>query len=283
MTPLPPTSGTGDRTSPGGEAPVGSYTLRALASVGHTVLAFLEEMGELFLFTLRVLAAIFSPPWRIGLWLRQMEFVGVGSLFIISVTGAFMGMVLVLQSLWAFQTLRMEEMVGSTVAMFLAREMAPVFGGIIVAARAGAAITTELGSMRVTEQIDALESMAVNPMNYLVAPRVIALTTMVPALCLIFNVAGFFAAYVVFVYGQGYPDATYWARVTHYFEVSDLTHGLWKALWFGLATGLISCFMGYSAKGGATGVGVATTRAVVFACVFILLLDYLVTAVAQGA
>jgi phospholipid/cholesterol/gamma-HCH transport system permease protein len=241
--------------------------------------SFFGQLGEMVFFTGRFLQALVTPPYRFGLIIQQMEFVGVGSAFIICVTGAFMGMVLVLESLWAFKTLRMEVMVGSTVELFLAREMGPVFGGIILAARAGSAMTTELGSMRVTEQIDALEAMAVRPMNYLVVPRIIATTLMMPVLTIIFNCAGFAAAYLVFVHGQGYDDAVFWSRITHYVELIDITHGLWKALWFGLIIGIISTFQGYTAKGGAAGVGVATTRAVVSACVSILFIDYVVTAV----
>jgi phospholipid/cholesterol/gamma-HCH transport system permease protein len=252
---------------------------RVVEAFGQTTLDFISELGAMLLFGLRMIPALLGPPYRVQLWFREMEFVGVGSVFIIAVTGAFMGMVLVLEGLWAFSSIHQEQLVGSTVEMFLAREMAPVFGGIIITARAGAAITTELGSMRVTEQIDALEAMAVDPMNYLVAPRVLAVTVMVPVLTLIFNVVGFGAAYAVFVYGQGYEDATFWANVTHFFEVSDLTHGLWKAVWFGLITSLIACYMGYHARGGAAGVGVATTRSVVYGCVAIFFLDYVVTAV----
>lgn len=248
-----------------------------LTLVDHVV-GFFAELGELVLFTGRFFRALVRPPWRVGLWIRQMEFVGVGSAFIIAVSGAFMGMVLVLQSLWAFSTLRMEEMVGSTVEMFLSREMAPVFGGIIVTARAGAAIATELGAMRVSEQVDALEAMAVDSMNYLVVPRILATTLMLPALTLVFNAVGFAAAYAVFVFGQGYEDAVFWARVTHYLEVDDLTHGLWKAVSFGFVIGSICSYMGFNAKGGAAGVGSATTRAVVYSCVAILFLDYVVTA-----
>jgi phospholipid/cholesterol/gamma-HCH transport system permease protein len=245
----------------------------------NPLLAFLSDLGQMVFFTVRFFQAVVTPPFRIVEWVNQMEFVGVGSVFIICVTGAFMGMVLVLEGLWAFKTLHMEEMVGSTVELFLAREMAPVFGGIIVAARCGAAITTELGSMRVSEQIDALEAMAVRPMNYLVAPRVIATTLMLPVLALVFNASGFAAAYLIFVHGKDYDSSVFWSRVTHYVEMVDLTHGLWKALWFGLVIGIISTYQGYNARGGAAGVGVATTRAVVYACVSILFLDYVVTAV----
>lgn len=251
---------------------------RALQALAAMVTGFFAELGGLLFFTARFFHALLAPPWRVRQWLVQMEFVGVGSAFIICVTGAFMGMVLVLEGLWAFKTLRMEQMVGSTVEMFLAREMAPVFGAIIVTARAGAAIATEVGSMRVTEQIDALEAMAVDPMNYLVAPRVLAMTSMVPVLTLVFNAVGFAAAYVIFVFFQGYDDAVFWARITHYFEVSDITHGLWKAVSFGFVVGIISCYMGFHARGGATGVGTGTTRAVVYGCVSILFLDYVVTA-----
>lgn len=243
------------------------------------VVGFFAELGEMVLFTGRFFTAVVQPPWRVRLWIQQMEFVGVGSTFIIAVSGAFMGMVLVLQSLWAFSTLHMEEMVGSTVEMFLSREMAPVFGGIIVTARAGAAIATELGSMRVSEQIDALEAMAVDSVNYLVVPRVLATTLMLPALTLVFNAVGFAAAYAIFVFGQGYDDAVFWARITHYLEVGDLTHGLWKAVSFGFVVGIICSYMGFNARGGAAGVGTATTKAVVYSCVAILFLDYVVTAV----
>ncbi len=264
---------------PGSAGTSDDLVTRSVRYVVGKVAAFFSELGGIVFFTINFVRALVLPPYRFGLWIEQMEFVGVGSTFIICVTGASIGMVLVLEGLWAFQTLHMEVMVGSTVELFLAREMAPVFGGIIVAARVGAAMTTELGSMRVTEQIDALESMAVRPMNYLVVPRVIATTIMMPVLALVFNAAGLFAAYVNFVFVQGYDDSVFWARLSHYLEVIDITHGLWKAFWFGLTVGLIATYFGFNAKGGATGVGIATTRAVVYACVTILFLDYVVTAV----
>jgi phospholipid/cholesterol/gamma-HCH transport system permease protein len=222
-----------------------------------------------------VLFWTFRRPFRARVFLDAMDYVGVGSLLIVGLVGLFVGMVFSLQSVSAFRLFQAEGYVGSTVA--LACELAPVFTSIMVAARAGSGMATELGSMRITEQIDALATLAVNPVQYLVAPRVVASTIMAPLLCLLFNVIGMAGAYLVAVIVMGVDRGLFIENTRWLLDANDIIQGLVKATFFGLALSLVACYQGFHASGGAKGVGVATTRAVVGSFVTILLLDYFLT------
>jgi phospholipid/cholesterol/gamma-HCH transport system permease protein len=244
--------------------------------------AALEDFGRMILFAVEMVAWAVRPPFRLELVLAQMAFIGVGSAFIVGVTGTFAGMVFALQMNFAMKQFAAEGYVGGSVAFSLARELAPVFTALMVTGRAGSAIATELGTMRVTEQIDAMESMAVNPIQYLVVPRVIAALLMFPVLTMLFNALGYAGGFVMGVYVARIPIGPYLAHTQEFMDVSDLLHGLFKAVVFGFIVAVITTWRGYAATGGARGVGEGTTRGVVASSIFILLADYAITFVSVG-
>lgn len=243
----------------------------------HPLLDGLKLLGELAALLVDTVRWGVRRPFRIGLAFDAMEFVGVGSLLIIVLVGTFTGMVFGLQSVEAFRQFQAESFVGSTVALALTRELAPVLTALMITGRAASAMATELGSMRITEQIDALHTMAVSPVQYLIVPRVLAGIIMVPLMTMVFNVVGMMGAYGVAVWYKGVDPGTFMANVRWYTDPEDLAQGLIKAAVFGLMLTLIGCHQGYNASGGAKGVGLATTRAVVISSVSILVLDYFLT------
>ncbi len=218
-----------------------------------------------------------TPPFRFGKLVDALEFIGVQSIFIVGLTGMFVGMVFGIQLVDGFRQFGAEDQAGAVVGLALARELAPVFSALMVSSRAGSAMCTEIGSMRVTDQIDALTTMAVNPVQYLVSPRLIASTIMLPVLTMVFNIIGVIGAWLVCVQFMGLDSGIFIDKVRWYVDSRDLAQGLIKALAFGFALALIACWHGFYAKGGAAGVGQATTRAVVQSAVTILMLDYLIT------
>lgn len=217
-----------------------------------------------------------KPPYRLSNYFGQLDFVGVGSIFIVSLTGMFTGMVFAQQTGRAFELFDAESLVGPTVALTITRELGPVFTALMVTMRAGSAMCTELGTMRVTEQVDALETMAVNPIQYLLVPRVLAGLIMVPTLTMLFNTTGMAGAYFVSVTIKGISAGTFLARTQQWLDPEDIFEGLIKGAVFGLCVSLIACFKGYNASGGAKGVGQATTQAMVGSALAIFILDYIV-------
>jgi phospholipid/cholesterol/gamma-HCH transport system permease protein len=244
--------------------------------------AALEDFGQMIFFALEALAWAFRPPYRPELILAQMAFIGVGSIFIVGVTGTFSGMVLALQGNYAMKQFAAEGFVGGSVALALARELAPVLTALMVTGRAGSAIATELGTMRVTEQIDAMDSMAVNPIQYLVVPRIIAAIVVFPALTMVFNALGYAGAFVMGIYVAGIPEGPFIEHTRGFLVPEDVTHGLLKAVLFGAVVATITCWRGYAATGGARGVGEGTTRAVVSSSIGILIVDYGITLFSVG-
>ena len=255
--------------------PVGT----ALASVGNGFLATFIETGAMAMFLLRALKAACKPPYRIALTLQQAEFVGFGSLFIVILTGVFTGAVFTLQSVNALERVGMESMVGSTVLLAVSRELSPVLTSLMVTGRVGSAMATELGTMRVSEQIDAMEVMAVDPVQYLIVPRLIAGAVMVPCLCIVFDLVASLGSYIVAVWALNIDEGAYVARIKWYLDPSDFTHGLVKGVVFGIVLTLVGCYKGFNAKGGARGVGVATTQTVVIGSIAIFVLDYILTSI----
>ncbi|HRI53688.1 MAG TPA: ABC transporter permease [Pseudomonadota bacterium] len=242
------------------------------------VLALLiETVGAHLLLLLNVVRWMVRPPLRLGVLIEAMVFVGFESLPIVLLISLFVGAVFALQLSSALRTFQAQAYVGATVGLALSRELAPVFTAIVVSARAGAGMATELGSMRITEQIDALATMAINPLQYLIVPRVIAGTIMVPMMAMLFNCVGMLGAYVVAVEVQNVDRGVFIANARWLLDANDLTQGLVKAVVFGCVLTLIACNQGYNAGGGAKGVGVATTRSVVGSFVTILVLDYFLT------
>jgi phospholipid/cholesterol/gamma-HCH transport system permease protein len=244
--------------------------------------AALEDFGRMIFFALEAVAWTFRPPFRPALILSQMAFIGVGSLFIVGATGLALGMVFALQMNYALKQFAAEGYVGGSVAFSLARELAPIFTALMVTGRAGSAISTELGTMRVTEQIDAMESMAVNPIQYLVVPRILASIVMFPILTMVFNVIGYGGGYVMGVYVARIPLGPFLEHTRDFVDPADIAHGLFKAVVFGAIVSLITTWRGYAASGGAKGVGEGTTMAVVASSISVLVADYVITFISVG-
>ena len=240
--------------------------------------AFIFELGGFFLTLSRGLRALVSKPFRLRLIFKEMEFIGVNSTFIIMLTGLFTGAVLALQSGKAFRMLNAEGVTGAVTALSLLRELGPVMTALMIAARCGSAIAAQIGTMRVTQQIDALEVMAVDPMSYLVAPRIVSSLIMVPLLSVIFNIMGIIGSYLVGVVLLEINEATFFDRIDAYITTEDLWNGLVKAAVFGIIIAVVGCRRGLITTGGAEGVGKATTQAVVISSVSILIADYFLTA-----
>ena len=240
------------------------------------------EIGALFKMLSEAIFWGIRPPYRGRLLIEAMEFVGVGSVFLVSLTALFVGGVLALQLVDGFRDFGAENQTGAVIGLALAREIGPVFTALMVTSRAGSAMTTELGSMRVTNQIDALVSMAVNPVQFLVVPRLVAGFVMVPVLTILFDVVGVFGAFCVAVYLMGLDPGVFMDRLQWLVDWDDVSQGLTKAMVFGVVVTLIACRQGFYAKGGAAGVGRATNRSVVHSAIAILMLDYLVTSIILG-
>jgi len=237
----------------------------------------LESLGRFGMLLIDTARWTFHRPFRTRNLLLQMEFIGAHSMSIILLTGFFTGAVFALQALIAFRLFNAESLVGSTVALSLTRELSPVLTGLMVTGRCGSAMAAEIGTMRVTEQIDALHSMAVNPVHYLVVPRVLAALVMVPMLTMVFNIVGTGGAYVVAVFFENIDAGIFLHNVYWMVDPMDLYISLAKSLFFGYILSLIGCYKGYTTSGGARGVGRATTQAVVAASVTILVSDYFLT------
>lgn len=240
-------------------------------------IALIEAVGAHIQLLGTALFWLIRPPYRVTVVLEAMVFLGVESLLIVLLIAFFVGAVFSLQLINALRTFQAEAFVGATVGLALTRELAPVFASIVIAARAGAGMATELGSMRITEQIDALATMAVNPVQYLIVPRLLAGVVMVPLLVMLFNCVGMVGAYLVAVGIQNVDRGVFIENTRWLLDANDIIQGLVKGVIFGATLTLISCFQGYNASGGAKGVGVATTRAVVGSFVTILVLDYFLT------
>jgi phospholipid/cholesterol/gamma-HCH transport system permease protein len=254
-----------------------------MAGVVERLQAWFEDFGNMILFAGESLAWMFRPPFRPELVLFQMAAIGVGSSFIIATTGFFTGLVLCLQTNYAMRQLGAEGYVGGSVAIALARELAPVLTALFVVGRSGSAISTELGTMRVTEQIDAMETMAVSPVQYLVVPRIIAAVTMFPLLTMLFEATGYIGAYLIGIFVAEIPAGPFIEHTRTLLEPKDILHGLFKAAIFGGAVALITCYRGYAATGGSKGVGEGTTRAVVMSSIGILLVDTAFVLVTVGS
>ncbi|HPQ59968.1 MAG TPA: ABC transporter permease [Syntrophales bacterium] len=252
---------------------------QAIDQFGRGVLRSVEEMGSLLLLLLSVLSWMIRPPLKLRLIFKQMEFVGVKSIFVVVLTGTFTGMVMALQGYYGFRMFSAESLVGSTVALGMTRELGPVLTSLMVTARAGSAMAAELGTMRVTEQIDALYVMAANPVKHLIVPRIVASVLMLPLLTIVSDFMGIIGGYFVGVPVLGINEGAFIKNITKYVELSDIYHGLTKAAVFGLILALIGCYKGFNARGGAEGVGKATTEAVVLASISILVSDYFLTAI----
>jgi phospholipid/cholesterol/gamma-HCH transport system permease protein len=245
--------------------------------VGKAFLGFLEAAGRLALFAIVSVSHCVRPPIYPRLIGRQMIEIGYYSLPVVGLTTLFSGMVLALQSYTGFARFSAESAVPNVVVLSMTRELGPVLAGLMVAGRVGAAMAAEIGTMRVTEQIDALTTLSTNPHKYLVAPRLIAGLTMLPLLVLVGDTIGVFGGYLISVYKLGFNPAIYIKNTWQYLEFLDVFSGVVKAAVFGFIISLMGCYNGYHSRGGAQGVGAATTNAVVSASILILISNYLIT------
>ena len=248
-----------------------------LQPLGRAFLAGLETMGRLTLFTARAIYYAVQPPYYWRLLLRQMVEIGYYSLPVVGLTAIFTGMVLALQSYTGFTRFNAEAAIPNVVVLSMTRELGPVLAGLMVAGRIGAAIAAEIGTMRVTEQIDALTTLSTNPLKYLVAPRLVAGLLMLPLLVAVADLIGVFGGYIVSIYKLGFNPATYIKNTVDFVEFLDVVSGLVKAAVFGFLVTLMGCYHGYHSRGGAQGVGAATTNAVVSASILILIFNYIIT------
>jgi phospholipid/cholesterol/gamma-HCH transport system permease protein len=257
---------------------VASIAINARDAAAAYARRLVSALGNWVVFVGQTISWTFKPPFRYPLVLQQMEFVGVRSTGIITLTAFFTGAVFALQAGKVYALFNMESLVGATVGLSLTREIAPVFAALMVTARACSSMAAELGSMRVTEQIDALETMAVEPLQYLIVPRMIACIVMLPLLTMMFNFVGIIGAYLVGIFLLGIHEGPFLNELYYMVDFDDLMSGLVKAAFFGFFISLISCYQGYVTRGGAEGVGRATTRAVVLSAVTVLVTDYFITA-----
>ena len=249
-----------------------------LANIGRATLTVLAHIGRLAQFTGQALAALVSPPIYTRLILGQMMRIGYYSLPVVGLTAFFTGGVLALQIYLGGNRFGAEAIVPQVVVLGITRELGPVIAGLMIAGRVAAAIAAEIGTMKVTEQIDALTTLATNPLKYLVAPRIVAAVISMPILTAIGDSIGVLGGYVVSVYSLDFNGSAYLKNTWDFAHSDDITSGLIKAAVFGFIVALLGCYNGFNSKGGAQGVGNATTNAVVSSSILILAADYVLTA-----
>jgi phospholipid/cholesterol/gamma-HCH transport system permease protein len=240
-------------------------------------LSLLDDLGATVLLGVQAIAWLLRPPFRAAQVLIALEFIGAGSTFIVGLVGLFTGMAFTVGIIVALRQYSAEGLVGGITAIALARELAPVLTSVVVTARAGSTMASELGNMRVTEQIDAITTMGVNPVQYLVVPRVLATTLMLPLLAVCFGLTGMTGTYIVAVLWQGIDPGVFLDKIQQVLPVSDLRMMGVKAMVFGFIVSVICCKKGFFASGGARGVGEATAKAVVASIVAIFAADYVLT------
>ena len=256
-------------------------SLEFIRIIGKATLRHILKMGRMAIFLAKGISCCVTPPIKVSLVLKQIHFIGYQSLFVIFLTGAFTGMVLGYQGFTNLSRIGSEAFLGPMVGFGLIKEMGPVISALMVTGRAGSSITAEIGIMRISEQIDALQLMGLNPYRYLVAPNFIAAIISVPLLTAIFDVVGILGGYLIGVKLLGVSSGVYFSEMMSYVEMEDVLEGLFKSLNFGIIVAWVCCFKGYYTGYytgfGAEGVSTATTQAVVLSSVLILVWDYFLT------
>ncbi len=253
--------------------------LNKIERVGEVSLKKVSEFGAAWIFLFRVLTSALLPPYRFSLVLKQIYVIGVQSLSVIILVGGFTGAVLAVQGKHTLAQFGAEAFTGSAIALSLIRELGPVLTALMVNGRAGSAITAELGIMKITEQVDALRSMAIDPIHHLMVPRLLAGIISVPLLTAVFDVVGIIGGYMVAVWNLGLSSGTFYSVMVQAVKDVDVISGLVKSIAFGLCVFWISCYKGWTCGFGAVGVNRATTSAVVTASVVILVLDYFLASI----
>ncbi len=250
---------------------------RIFRGAGKAIVQFFEDCGQSALFFLESAKLVFAKPYRLDEIIRHMEFIGNKSLVIIMLTGLFTGLALSFQIYLGFKLVNATNLVGPTVALGITRELGPVLTGLIVAARAGGAMAARLGTMRVSEQIDAIEVMGIHPKQYLIAPRIVAAVITMPLLCAVFDFIAMMGAKFICIDFLGLDEAVFWDKIELWLDPGDINQGLIKAAIFGIAFTAICTNKGFHAKGGAKGVGEATNQGVVNSMVMIIVLNFFLT------
>ncbi|MGP1581029.1 MAG: MlaE family ABC transporter permease [Wolinella sp.] len=250
-------------------------------ALGRMVFAFWESLGKFgafLLFHARLAPAYFTPPYRFKELFCQMEIIGVSSFWVIMLTALFTGMVLAIQFYHGFHQFSAQNFMSYPIFLALSRELGPVFSALMLTSRAISAMAAELGTMRVSEQIDALDTLAIDSKRYLLVPRILASALCLPLLVILFNFVGNLSAFFISVYVLDVNEESYKSVLRQYLELSDLLTSLIKAAVFGYLVGLIGTYIGYHTQGGARGVGRTTTRAVVLSAITIFGANYLLSA-----
>jgi len=245
-----------------------------LRFVGSAALSAPRRMGRMFIFLMNSFYYIFVPPFKFRQLLKQIRFFGNKSLIIIVLTGAFTGMVLALQLFYTLRKFGSEALLVPAIALSLIRDLGPVLSALMITGRAGSALTAEIGIMRISEQIDALTAMALNPFRYLIVPNIIAAIIVFPLLTAIFNIVGIYGGYAVAVKLLGMSEGTYFSQMEIFVEMKDISIGFYKSVSFGILVSWICCYKGYYTGYGAAGVSRSTTEAVVISSVMILIWNY---------
>jgi phospholipid/cholesterol/gamma-HCH transport system permease protein len=251
--------------------------MKFIAKIGSVTINYLSRIGQISIFIGNAVKHCFCPPFYPRLILKQIIQIGYFSLPVVGLTAIFSGAVLALQSYSGFSRFNAESAIATVVVLSITRELGPVLAGLLVAGRVGAAMAAEIGTMKVTEQLDALVTLSTNPFKYLVAPRVIAGVLMLPFLVLVADIIGVMGGYLVSVHQLGFSSGAYLRNTFEFLKAIDIISGLTKAAFFGFIITTMGCYWGYNSKGGAEGVGIATTNAVVSSSIIILLANYIIT------
>jgi len=255
------------------------FGIKMLIAIGRKTYEFIRSIGEITSIALRTFYFIFSGSVNRKNTVEQMVEVGIRSFPVIALTSVFTGMVLALQTGASSRNIFNEPLyIGTVVGFSIVKELGPVLTAVVISGRVGAAIAAELGTMKVTEQLDALYTLGTNPIKYLAVPRFIANLTMIPLLTMFANAIGIVGGFLITVYKWGVPSTVYWDDIFNYMDIGDLMHGLVKSVFFALIIVTISCYKGFTCKGGAEGVGKSTTGAVMISMVLILVSNYFITA-----
>jgi phospholipid/cholesterol/gamma-HCH transport system permease protein len=248
-----------------------------VSEFGTVVITSVSGLGRISYFLSRFFYWIMKPPFRSKLLIEQLYFIGNKSLFIVCLSGIFTGMVLAYQTYFGFKLISVDSLVGPVVAISMARELAPVLTGLIVAGRAGSAMAAQIGTMKVTEQIDALEVMGIDSFQYLAVPRIIAGTISLPILSILFLLVGNMGGWFVGTTALMIDEALYFSKLGEFMFVEDIAQGVIKSLVFGFIISLVGTYFGFNVSKGAEGVGRGTNRAVVWGMISVLTVDYFLT------
>ena len=251
--------------------------LTYIQTLGIISLTLLENIGKLVIFLFNVLHKLFTMPFCVRNFFQQLAVIGFYSLPVIGLTAIFTGAVLALQTYTGFSRMHAESSIASVIVISITRELGPVLAGLMLAGRIAGSVAAEIGTMKISEQIDALYTLNTDPIKYLIIPKIIAGTIVLPLLVLISDIIGIFGGYLVAVYKIGFEYHSYIRSTLKFLEYQDVASGLFKAAVFGFIVTFIGCFYGFETSGGASGVGESATQAVVTSSILILLFNYLIT------